>query len=178
MSGFELHKADCVILLFRGWTLDSPAAFALGVIGTFTLGILTEWLTWARRRILATSPRLRRRPRAYRAAMGGAFTVQVTLGYFLMLAAMTYQGELFLAVVLGLGAGHLLFNVTQPVGESTDACCVEAVTHSAARADSVSNSGVEMGRRTSDAPAAVANCPSCVPEIEPEMRTEKGAAQI
>ena len=60
--------------------------------------------------------------------MGAAFTVQVTLGYFLMLAAMTYQGELFIAVVAGLGAGHMLLNVTQPVGETTDACCVEGVT--------------------------------------------------
>ena len=38
--------------------------------------------------------------------MAVVFTVQVTLGYLLMLAAMTYQVELFAAVMLGLGAGH------------------------------------------------------------------------
>ena len=38
-----------------------------------------------------------------------------------------YQAELFLAVVLGLTLGHFLFNAKQPVGETTDACCVDAV---------------------------------------------------
>ena len=50
---------------------------------------------------------------------------QVTLGYFLMLAAMTYQGEIFIAVIVGLTVGHVTFNLKQPVGESVDACCVE-----------------------------------------------------
>lgn len=55
--------------------------------------------------------------------------VQAVLGYFLMLIAMTYQVELFLAVVLGLGVGHTLFNVQEPVSESVDACCVDSVSH-------------------------------------------------
>ena len=127
MSGFAFHKTDCIILLFHGWKLDSPLAFTLGCLGTFALGILTELLTWGRRHIIASSKRLRRKPGAYRAAMGLAFTVQVTLGYFLMLLAMTYQAEIFIAVCAGLGVGHVLFNVMSPVAESTDACCVEAV---------------------------------------------------
>ena len=49
---------------------------------------------------------------------------QATLGYFLMLVAMTYQGELFIAVIAGLGLGHGAFNVHAPVA-GTDACCVE-----------------------------------------------------
>jgi len=89
------------------------------------MGLVTELLTYCRRAVLAASPRLRRSPRAFRAAMGLAFAVQVTLGYLLMLAAMTYQGELFIAVIAGLAVGHLAFNVSQPVGESTDACCVD-----------------------------------------------------
>jgi copper chaperone CopZ len=41
-----------------------------------------------------------------------------------MLVAMTYQGELFIAVIAGLGLGHGAFNVHAPVA-GTDACCVE-----------------------------------------------------
>ena len=68
---------------------------------------------------------LRRGPTRWRAAMASLFAVQATLGYFLMLIAMTYQGELFIAVIFGLGLGHAAFNVSAPVSESADACCVD-----------------------------------------------------
>ena len=79
-SLFVSRQTDCIILLFRDWKLDTPLAFALGVLGTFGLGILTEYLTWARRHRLSTSPWLRARPGAYRLCLGTAFTVQVSLG--------------------------------------------------------------------------------------------------
>jgi len=128
MSGFVFAPADCTILLFREWTLTSAGAFAGGVIGTFLLGITTEALTWWRRTHLSKAKALQDKPAAYRGAMALAFTVQVMCGYFLMLIAMTYQAELFIGVIVGLGCGHFLFNVTQPVGTGgTDPCCVEAV---------------------------------------------------
>jgi hypothetical protein len=130
MRGFVLHKSDCVILLFREWKLDAAWKFALGVLGTFSLGIFTELLTWSRRHVISGSAAMRRRPAAYRMSMGLAFTVQCAIGYLLMLAAMTYQAELFIAVVCGLGLGHLLFNTSQPVGETVDACCVDTVATS------------------------------------------------
>ena len=114
MSGFASHSTDCIILLFHGWKLDSAGAFAAGVLGTFFLGIFTEGITWFRRTKLATSPYLRSSAVVYRVSMATAFTTQVTLGYFLMLIAMTYQVELFLGVILGLGCGHTLFNVRPP----------------------------------------------------------------
>merc|ERR1719181_1265936 len=40
-----------------------------------------------------------------------------------MLLAMTYSGELFLSVMLGLLVGHLLFNRKAKVTESVEACC-------------------------------------------------------
>ena len=130
MQGFvaklgEAEPSGCVILLFEPWVLDSALAFAFGVLGIFALGFLTEGLTFLRREHLAKAALLRTRPMTFRFVMAFIFTVQVTLGYFLMLAAMTYQAELFVAVMLGLGIGHLTFNVTAPVGDSVDACCVD-----------------------------------------------------
>jgi len=128
MGGFESVPADCIILLFAGWTLDNRIKFAFGAIGTFFLAVLCEVLTWVRRSYLSDSSSVRLfrgRRRLLKALKATLFTTQVTLGYFLMLVAMTYQVELFIMVVLGLGAGHTLFNLTAPVGESTDACCVE-----------------------------------------------------
>ena len=57
--------------------------------------------------------------------MGCAVFVQVTLGYMLMLAAMTYQVELLAFVLIGLGTGHHFLNVEGPVTERPDPCCAE-----------------------------------------------------
>jgi copper chaperone CopZ len=45
------------------------------------------------------------------------------LGYFVMLVAMTYSAELFIAVLVGLTIGHALFNLSSPAGEDMTACC-------------------------------------------------------
>merc|ERR1711968_319312 len=36
--------------------------------------------------------------------------MQVTLGYFVMLAAMSYHWGIFLSVMLGMSVGHMIFN--------------------------------------------------------------------
>jgi hypothetical protein len=51
--------------------------------------------------------------------------VQAALGYLVMLAAMSYSGEMFLAIVLGLGIGHFIFNVQEPPSGKAEPCCVE-----------------------------------------------------
>ena len=146
MKGFAFAPADCIILLFNEWKLDSAARFAAAVFGTVALAVAGEALTWFRRnrmsapagsqlrpdRLGAALRWLRRRPTAWRVAMASLFTLQATLGYFLMLVAMTYQGELFIAVVVGLGLGHGLFNTSAPVSESADACCVDDTSDPAA----------------------------------------------
>jgi hypothetical protein len=52
-----------------------------------------------------------------------SLVAQVTMGYLIMLIAMTYQTELFMMVILGLTAGHAVFNLDGPVLESAEACC-------------------------------------------------------
>lgn len=74
----------------------------------FFLGIWTEWLSLLRRQV-----RVQCRPYAagvQTAVMCVLYAVQLMFGYFCMLVAMTYQVELFVCVVLGLGTGHAAFN--------------------------------------------------------------------
>lgn len=52
-----------------------------------------------------------------------AFTCHITIGYLLMLCAMTYQVEYLFAVAVGLGLGHYVFNADAPVGDRSDPCC-------------------------------------------------------
>jgi len=83
--------------------------------------------------------------------MAFLFGVQVSLGYFLMLIAMTYQAELFACVVLGLSVGHALFNLQEPPSTNTDPCCAEphfeddAETKDERGGDSDTAGGVEGG---------------------------------
>jgi hypothetical protein len=130
MAGFQALGNDsskpCVALLFEEWELNSKAKFALGCLGTFFLGVLVEGIVAGRRHIRAWNsrrPLTKAQGVGLRVGMVGVYAVQVTLGYMLMLIAMTYEVELFLMVVLGLTAGHGVFNLSAPVLESAEACC-------------------------------------------------------
>ena len=58
-----------------------------------------------------------------RILIAAAFTIHITLGYLLMLCAMTYQVELLFAVSAGLGLGHFVFNADANPSERIDPCC-------------------------------------------------------
>jgi hypothetical protein len=82
--------------------------FAAACIGCLLLGIWTESLTILRRFA-------RNATRAHPAllqtfVMSLLYAVQLMFGYFCMLVAMTYQVELFVCIVAGLGMGHGLFH--------------------------------------------------------------------
>jgi len=125
MYGFVSGHTTCLILFFRQWTIESPLAFYLAFVGVVLLGVVTELLTYLRRgRWSAT--RLGH-GRLGTAATVFLFAVQTTLAYALMLIAMTYSVQLFLAVILGLAVGHAIFNVGAPVPASADPCCIENV---------------------------------------------------
>jgi hypothetical protein len=110
MQGFIGIPPDeaCLVLLFQGWTLDTAAKYAVGAVGTFFLGMLTESVIAARR---WNQGRTRKFAPAIEAALYMTlYLVQVLFGYFAMLLVMTYSAVIFSAVVLGLAAGHFLLN--------------------------------------------------------------------
>jgi hypothetical protein len=133
----------CLNLLFTSWTLDSHIKVIFACLGTVILAILTEFLGKMRRTVskmrgVQSSQHLLQKNglpgnrkesvilssvAIYDAVLVLMFVIQVTLGYFLMLIAMTYQAELFVCVILGLAIGHALFNLSVPPVTNTDPCC-------------------------------------------------------
>jgi hypothetical protein len=143
MSGFESVgsvNANCIILFFRPWLLDSPLKFAIGCLGVFLLGILVEATIKLRR--FATN-KLTLSKRIWRETVViSLFAVNVALGYLCMLAAMTFNVEIFISTVMGLAIGHLLLgNSSEPVRETADPCCVTSeATNSAGVTTTLVNS--------------------------------------
>jgi hypothetical protein len=120
MAFSESGKAPCVNLLFPAWTLDSQLKFALGCVGTFLASMAIPFMTYLRQQ-------LRKGHTKYQVVFSSALTLflyglQVTLSYFVMLAAMTYSVEIFTMVCAGLTLGYGVFNLdTTP--SSVEPCC-------------------------------------------------------
>eukprot|EP00457_Paulinella_chromatophora_P001413 gb/GEZN01001415.1/.p1 GENE.gb/GEZN01001415.1/~~gb/GEZN01001415.1/.p1 ORF type:complete len:840 (+),score=88.51 gb/GEZN01001415.1/:53-2572(+) len=128
MDGFTWASASnstlCINLLFTSWTLDSKAKFTIACFGLIFLAVVIEMFS-SFRLILFRHPRVAKlNPTAQRVLNAGVHGVHACLGYFLMLGAMTYSGELFLSLLLGLCLGYFLMH---PPGKkppaSAEPCC-------------------------------------------------------
>lgn len=127
MSGFQssIDPDDyCVNILFRKWTLDTRWKMAVGFLGSFAFAIFVEFVIWARRYHLKVLQDRWSTPANYSVYIS-MYILQVTNGYFAMLIIMTYSAFLFIAVVLGLAAGHVIFNMNlrSTKGQAADPCC-------------------------------------------------------
>ncbi|KAG5185579.1 hypothetical protein JKP88DRAFT_180232 [Tribonema minus] len=138
MTGFQFMAghagSPCVVYLFPGWVLNSAVKFGIACVGSFLMGIAAAALTSVRLLLNRQFvPQQKGKQRLW--ALAGyalqlvVLAVQLTLGYWCMLVAMTYQAELFIMIVLGLAFGQL-FNVAYEGGkggaaadESPNVCC-------------------------------------------------------
>ncbi|KAE9116807.1 hypothetical protein PF006_g18952 [Phytophthora fragariae] len=68
---------------------------------------------------------IRRLSFSYKLILAGLYMVHLCLGYWVMLAVMTYETLMFVAVVVGLGLGFVVFKDTEAdtLGGSVDPCC-------------------------------------------------------
>ena len=105
MDGFHWQDSICVIYLFPEWVLSSAGKLAGASIGTLFFGMVLEAVIFARRRVVGSFEGWKRL-----LASGFMYGTQLTLGYLLMLVVMTYSGPLFMCVILGLVAGHVVMN--------------------------------------------------------------------
>ena len=126
MSGFQSVTSDkvyCIILFFQPWLLDTPLKFAIGCLGVFLLGLIIESAIKFRRYVTNDVSFSKNWIREI--AVTSLFGLNVLLGYLAMLAAMTFNVEIFISTVVGVAIGHLVFgNSKQPVRETADPCCV------------------------------------------------------
>ena len=118
MDSFHWSLADaklpCISLFTSHIVLDEAWKFLLGWLLTFAISASIEGIV-----LLRESSRWQ----------GLLFGLNMTFAYLAMLAAMTYSAELFLAVILGLVAGHVYWK-SDNFHESHEPCCITAPTSS------------------------------------------------
>jgi len=129
MHGFEWQGTTCVAYLFQSWVLNTPVKFGVAAIGTVFFGVLLEGSIHLRRTLISS---VAARAAAtdsndgggwqHTAVSAGTYMVQLTLGYLIMLVIMTYSAPLFIAVVVGLGSGHILFSMLRTRKEKSCQC--------------------------------------------------------
>ncbi|XP_067599722.1 protein SLC31A2 isoform X2 [Pseudorca crassidens] len=128
--------SDEVVLLFDFWSVHSPAGMALSVLVVLLLAVLYEGIKVGKARLLhqaltslsiSTSQQLieetdqnstssdsphvsRTHLRWFLCHFGQSLlhVAQVVIGYFMMLAVMSYNTWIFFGVVLGSGVGYYL----------------------------------------------------------------------
>ena len=128
MNGFVwVPKGNnpCLVLFFKSWFIDNDFKLALSVIGVFLLGVSNAFANQYRDYVWRLRSDRGGDSFASDTHLTGA--LQLSIGYFLMLVAMTYVFIYFAAAVVGLALGQVL--VASRNGSTTlnaaqkDSCC-------------------------------------------------------
>ncbi|XP_047323568.1 copper transporter 5-like [Impatiens glandulifera] len=126
MMHMTFYWGTTVTILFDIWKTNSINSYILTLISCFLFSVFYQFLEDRRLRFKLISltrsitvsssidaPLLVRRSSSRFSAVkiGGAvlFGINSALGYLLMLAVMSFNGGVFIAVVVGLAVGNLLF---------------------------------------------------------------------
>ena len=177
MQGFEWKSDVCLVYLFPQWTISSSNKMILACFATIALGVVLEGILYSRRRAIqsATSKRTKI---LYSSIF---YSMQLTLGYALMLVVMTYSGPLVLSVVIGIVFGHftiqfLTFNNKAAVSipEGSTPCCQNDL-------NTCTNSGCVANTtdKQKDEKTTYGSCQATVEEssVEPNHSDEESPAK-
>ncbi|KAL0483340.1 hypothetical protein AKO1_014711 [Acrasis kona] len=97
-------KVDYV--LWKDWNADTPGKYAATVIGLVLMAFINQLF------FLLAHTQIQRIPKPISAIVRGLlFATNMCVGYFIMLALMTYNFWLFLALVGGSTIGYIIFNI-------------------------------------------------------------------
>ncbi|XP_076909125.1 copper transporter 5.1-like [Bidens hawaiensis] len=126
MMHMTFYWGRTVTLLFDSWKTDTWLSYALTLLACFIFSIFYQYMEDRRLRfkLLSTSKASAvdstsllnkkvfaggNRWTVGRIAGSALFGINSALGYFLMLAVMSFNGGVFVAIVVGLAVGYLLF---------------------------------------------------------------------
>lgn len=178
MHGFQWQGTTCVAYLFPSWVLNTPGKFAAAAVGTVFFGILLEASIYLRRIVTSyisakADPGEGRTAKAgnwkYILVSAGTYMVQLTLGYLIMLVVMTFSAPLFIAVIVGLGSGHILFSILRSRQEKKPCPCNSSPkqgTHSTPQASASSSiMGGNSLRQVGLLPLPEGSTPCCMNNI-------------
>ncbi|XP_077234236.1 copper transporter 5.1-like [Tasmannia lanceolata] len=126
MMHMTFYWGKKVTLLFDSWKTNSWPSYALTLIVVFLFSVFYQYMEDRRLRfkILASIkpsplintplllPRLYNNKNSAKFSVALLFGVNSAIGYLLMLAVMSFNGGIFIAVILGLTDGYLLFRVS------------------------------------------------------------------
>jgi copper transporter 1 len=130
------HQSFEDYLLFKEWVPRNGGQYAASLFAVFMLGVFFEFIC-AARYLQESSWRKQyggRSPTSLRGIFNGPFiwsvqlgraafcAVEITIAYFLMLLAMTFNGGVFMAVILGFTMGKFLFGRVQPENPQAAGC--------------------------------------------------------
>lgn len=140
MSPMYFHTTPTknLVLLFGGWRPKDMISYMLSLTVLFLLAILSEWLkhrapshlkdVFGSKDVPAEGPAAAEAPKApvvlsggttYYAAKFWLAAVRIALHFLLMLAVMSFDVGVFVAVVLGLSLGYVRF-ATDGTNPSTE----------------------------------------------------------
>ena len=106
MNFHTTHKG--VIYLFESAKIETHLHLWLYVALTLALGISVEFIKVYRYKLASEKAGARKSQAHF--FDSALYFAQTTIGYCLMLVAMTFHYALFVAVVLGMAIGYFLFN--------------------------------------------------------------------
>jgi hypothetical protein len=157
MQGFSWEGTTCLVYLFSSWVISTRLALVCACIGTIVIGIFTEFAIRKRRTMLKHVEGGRKKL-AWSAIIYGA---QLAIGYILMLIVMTYSGPLVLSVILGLVAGHVIWNYSDVVVHSDQHCEIVIEGSTPCCQNVMDDFNEDGGDKASDDLTAIKNC-GCV----------------
>ncbi|OVA08336.1 Ctr copper transporter [Macleaya cordata] len=122
MMHMTFYWGKKVTLLFDSWKTDSWTGYALTLLACFLFSVFYQYMEDRRLRFKMIAkakpssidtpllfPRYGRWSNPARFSVAVLFGVNSAIGYLLMLAIMSFNGGVFIAVVLGLSLGFLIF---------------------------------------------------------------------
>ncbi|CAN4080058.1 unnamed protein product [Withania somnifera] len=146
MMHMTFYWGKKVTLLFDFWRTDSWTSYAITLLACFIFSLFYQYMEDRRQRfrilsvnskrnypppptaaanapLLYTLPSVGGKWNSARFATAILFGVNSAIGYLLMLAVMSFNGGVLVAVVIGLAIGYLLFRFDDEDGVVVDNRC-------------------------------------------------------